>query len=160
MVTSLVGLKKHFFVESLLLRIRLSTGKKLSPNSNFCLQNRFQKFSMDFSEPCMTVYVFIPMVIVGCAYKCITYACCENDESSVDSSSMDSPPETAAPMQVPFQQSNTRRHMHQTTMQSYQDQSTNSNLPWYYRPPPTQAETKPPPPDLPPPPTYAESTWN
>ena len=78
---------------------------------------------------------------------------------------MDSPPQTAAPMQVPFQQSNTRRHMHQTTMQSYQGPSTNSNddesnLPWYYRPPPTQAETKPPPPDLPPPPSYAESTWN
>ena len=80
---------------------------------------------------------------------------------------MDSPSETAEPMQVnnAFQQSNTRRHMHQTTMQSYQGPSTNSNddesnLPWYYRPPPTQAETKPPPPDLPPPPSYAESTWN
>ena len=42
--------QKNFFVKSLLLRIRLSTGKTLSPNSNFCLRNRFQKFSMDFSD--------------------------------------------------------------------------------------------------------------
>ena len=61
MVWSLVGLKKFFFVKSLLLRIRLSTGKTLSPNSNFCLRNRFQKFSMDFSD------------FFGALYKSIYY---------------------------------------------------------------------------------------
>ena len=111
-----------------------------------------------------------------------------NNESSVDSLSIDSPPETnrgerrsrapsrersrgnrvgtgnqtAVPMQVPFQQSNTPPPMHPPTMQSYQGPSTNVPPLPTSNPPPPIAGTNQfcPPPDLPPPPPYAGSTWN
>ena len=115
----LVGLKKHFFVESLLLRIRLSTGKKIVAKLEFLPSKSLSKFSMDFSEPCMIVpvYFIIGIVFFG-VVSIMCKSCSENDESSDDSLSMDSPLETAAPMQVPFQQSNTPPTMHPPTMQS------------------------------------------
>ena len=162
----LVGLKKHFFVESLLLRIRLSTGKKIVAKFEFLPSKSLSKFSMDFSEPCMIVF-FIIGIIFFCILPTVYVICCKNDESSVDSvDSMDSPPQTAAPIQVPFQQSNTPPPMHPPTMKSYKGPSTNvPPLPTYTsNPPPPIAGTNQfcsnPPPDLPPPPPYAGSTWN
>ena len=125
------GLNKHFFVESLLLRIRLSTGKKIVAKFEFLPSKSLSKFSMDFSEPCMIVWPIILIAgILLFVALCKTFGnFCHRFLRFIDSSSMDSSPETAAPTQVPFQQSNTPKHP--PTMQSYQG-----------------------------PPPYAESTWN
>ena len=131
----------------------------------------------------MIVYIIIGLVCFG-FFSIMCYKCCKNDESSDDqlvsnvirrhradlerhqtnhqTSSMDSPPETAAPMQVPFQQSNPPPPMHPPTMQSYQGPPRNVPPLPTSNPPPPIAGTNQfcPPPDLPPPPPYAESTWN
>ena len=110
----------------------------------------------------MIVYSFIVTgVILGIVFiLCMVWSMLlvfQDGESSDHSTAMDSLPETAAPMQVPFQQSNTP--MHQPIMQSVPP------LPTYIsNPPPLIAGTNQfcsnTPPDLPPPPPYAGSTWN
>ena len=117
------------------------------------------------------VYVIIGIVSFGILYNIVWHVCSENDESSVDS--MDSPAETAAPMQVPFQQSNTPPPMHLPTMQSYQQTCHQGCCPSPNVPPPPTYTSNPPPliagtnqfcsnrpTDLPLPPPYAGSTWN